>query len=79
MAWRRRAPESRNKWKISILCGKGNNGGDGLVVARHLKATGIEAKVYFLGDPGEIDGRCEREFSAVEKCWRHGECCGQRE
>ena len=46
-----RAAESRREVKISVLCGKGNNGGDGLVVARHLNATGIESRVYFLGIP----------------------------
>src|ERR1700724_2329995 len=51
-----RAPDSRRELKISGLCGKGNNGGDGLVAARHLKVAGIEAAVYFLGDPSKLLG-----------------------
>jgi len=62
-----RAPESRHDLKISILCGKGNNGGDGLVVARHLKATGIEPKVYFFGESTKLTGDASENFQR----WRN--------
>jgi ADP-dependent NAD(P)H-hydrate dehydratase / NAD(P)H-hydrate epimerase len=62
-----RVAESRHGWKISILCGKGNNGGDGLVAARHLKATGVEAKVYFFGDPAKLTGDASENFQR----WRN--------
>lgn len=42
--------------KISIYAGKGNNGGDGLVVARHLFNAGAQVKVYLLARPEEITG-----------------------
>jgi ADP-dependent NAD(P)H-hydrate dehydratase / NAD(P)H-hydrate epimerase len=57
-----RAGESRHDFKVSILCGKGNNGGDGLVVARHLKVTGIEPQVYFFGDPAKLTGDARENF-----------------
>jgi hydroxyethylthiazole kinase-like uncharacterized protein yjeF len=57
-----RVAESRHDVKISVLCGKGNNGGDGLVVARHLKATGIEPGVYFFGDPTKLTGDAGENF-----------------
>jgi NAD(P)H-hydrate epimerase len=42
--------------RVTVLCGKGNNGGDGLVAARHLKAAGMGTRVYLFGDPREIHG-----------------------
>ena len=45
---------------VRILCGKGNNGGDGLVAARHLKRMGFEVEALeVFGDrlPDDLDGR----------------------
>lgn len=35
--------------KIAVVCGKGNNGGDGYVIARYLQGVGCEVEVYHLG------------------------------
>lgn len=42
--------------KISIFVGKGNNGGDGLVIARHLKNKGYDIKIYLLSSPDRFQG-----------------------
>jgi len=42
--------------KIVVLCGKGNNGGDGLVVARMLKESGCTPEVFLLSNPGAVEG-----------------------
>lgn len=42
--------------KAAIFCGGGNNGGDGLVVARHLHNRGCEVRLYFLNDPEVFRG-----------------------
>jgi NAD(P)H-hydrate epimerase len=43
---------------VRIVCGKGNNGGDGLVAGRHLKGMGFEVEVLELsaeGGPADLD------------------------
>ncbi len=42
--------------RVSVICGKGNNGGDGLVAARKLHQAGKQVQVMLLADPGEIRG-----------------------
>ena len=42
--------------RILILCGKGNNGGDGYVIARHLVLLGRDIQIAALTDPAELLG-----------------------
>ena len=42
--------------KVAVLCGRGNNGGDGFVVARTLVQRGIEAVVFLLGSVADVQG-----------------------
>lgn len=41
---------------IVIVCGRGNNGGDGFVVARHLAAQRFSVKVFLVGRADQISG-----------------------
>lgn len=41
---------------VGIVCGKGNNGGDGFVVARLAMIAGFETRVVLLADPSEVRG-----------------------
>jgi len=48
---------------VTVLCGKGNNGGDGLVIARMLRDAGRDVTVLLAGAPDEIshDARANLE------------------
>ena len=48
--------ECKASRKIAVFCGKGNNGGDGFVAARHLVNSGFETMVYLIADPDSITG-----------------------
>jgi len=54
-------PDIQNK-KIAIVAGKGNNGGDGFVIARHLLNRGVSVKVYLLTDPKALRGDAEINY-----------------
>jgi len=41
---------------VAVLAGRGNNGGDGFVIARHLKNWGIRTKVYLLASVDDVRG-----------------------
>src|SRR5687768_7316405 len=41
--------------RVAIVCGKGNNGGDGFVAARALSRQGASVNVFAVGDV-EVDG-----------------------
>lgn len=42
--------------RVAVMCGGGNNGGDGYVVARHLCNAGASVRVYTAVDPGCLRG-----------------------
>jgi ADP-dependent NAD(P)H-hydrate dehydratase / NAD(P)H-hydrate epimerase len=51
--------------RIAVLCGKGNNGGDGFVAARVLQEMGAEPAVVFFGDPSELRGEAAESFKRL--------------
>src|SRR5216110_2417821 len=42
--------------QVAILCGRGNNGGDGFVVARTLVQRGVDVAVFLIGRVAEVRG-----------------------
>ena len=42
--------------QVAVLCGRGNNGGDGFVVARTLAQRGVDVSVFLLGRVAEVRG-----------------------
>ena len=45
-----------NDLHVAILCGRGNNGGDGFVVARTLLQRGVEVSTFLVGEVSEVRG-----------------------
>ncbi|MFH1537335.1 MAG: NAD(P)H-hydrate epimerase, partial [bacterium] len=50
-----------------IVCGKGNNGGDGFAVARHLLNAGAEPEVFLAAAKSEIKGDAKTNLDACLK------------
>ncbi|MDI6711082.1 MAG: NAD(P)H-hydrate dehydratase [Bacillota bacterium] len=49
--------ESRLAGKlVVVICGRGNNGGDGFVAARHLLLRGVRVKLFLAADPQTVAG-----------------------
>ena len=42
--------------RVIVCCGKGNNGGDGFVVARHLDLRHANVRVWLFADPAQLSG-----------------------
>jgi len=49
--------------RFAVLCGPGNNGGDGYVAARVLQEAGADVAVYALGEPGSLKGDAATAFA----------------
>ena len=53
--------------RIAVVCGKGNNGGDGFVAARILAARGAAVKVYLAAPEADVGGDAEVNLSALRR------------
>jgi NAD(P)H-hydrate epimerase len=51
--------------RITVICGKGNNGGDGFVAARKLHEAGREVQPFLLSDPAELKGDAAAMFARL--------------
>ena len=52
---------------VLIFCGKGNNGGDGFVIARYLHKKNIQTKLYLLAEKADIKGDAKINMDICEK------------
>jgi len=52
---------------VVICCGKGNNAGDGFVIARHLDLRGFAVRVLLWAEPSELTGDAAANFRILEK------------
>jgi NAD(P)H-hydrate epimerase len=52
---------------VVILCGKGNNAGDGFVIARHLEIRGHDCRVLLLCPAEELRGDAAANFAILQK------------
>jgi hydroxyethylthiazole kinase-like uncharacterized protein yjeF len=55
----------RSADRITVVCGKGNNGGDGFVVARRLHRAGRVVEVLLLAAPSELKGDAATMFERL--------------
>jgi NAD(P)H-hydrate epimerase len=56
--------------KVCIVCGTGNNGGDGYVIARHLMNEGFEVTVAVCGQTGKIKGDAKINLDILQRMGR---------
>ncbi|HTL47049.1 MAG TPA: NAD(P)H-hydrate epimerase [Verrucomicrobiae bacterium] len=56
------AAEKIRPGRITVVCGKGNNGGDGFVAARHLKNRSLEVEIVMAAAPAALKGDAAVNF-----------------
>ncbi|MBI5097697.1 MAG: NAD(P)H-hydrate dehydratase [Nitrospirae bacterium] len=59
--------QKRGNMKIIVLCGGGNNGGDGLVAARILHHQGKDVEAYLAAKPEDLIGDAKVNYKAAKK------------
>ena len=56
---------------VVICCGKGNNAGDGFVLARHLDLRGVPVRVLIWGNPTELKGEAATNYQIIARSGVH--------
>lgn len=62
-----KTPSDANAPQVVILCGKGNNAGDGFVIARHLEIRGVATSVLLLAPPAELTGDALANYAILQQ------------
>jgi NAD(P)H-hydrate epimerase len=57
---------AKNK-RVTLVCGRGNNGGDGFVAARHLAGAGAQVDVFLAGRADELKGDAAVYFAPLPR------------
>jgi NAD(P)H-hydrate epimerase len=52
---------------VVVVCGKGNNAGDGFVIARHLDLRRVPVKIVLLGLPNDLRGDAAANYAIVSR------------
>ncbi len=59
-----RWPDTR---RVTVVCGPGNNGGDGLLIAAQARAAGLEVHAILAAEPGTLKGDASLALAELEK------------
>jgi len=58
------APEEAS---VAVVCGRGNNGGDGMVIARHLVNRGVYVEVFLLSEVEDLSTDARTQYEIIKK------------
>ncbi len=59
--------QAPSRKRIGILCGRGNNGGDGFVMARYLAGSGHRVSVYLLSEKDKVMGDAKTNLLLLDE------------
>lgn len=54
--------------RVCIVCGTGNNGGDGFVAARHLLNAGLKVQIFLFGRAKDLKPDAKVNYQILRKC-----------
>src|SRR5215471_1234510 len=58
--------DSLASMRVTVLCGRGNNGGDGFVTARALVSADVDTSVALIGESSGLKGDARTNFDALK-------------
>jgi len=59
--------DEKQEKKVAVVCGRGNNGGDAFVAARHLMNNEIDVSIFLVANAKELKGEAEANYHRTEK------------